>query len=106
MVQSVQVLAHDQSLSPLLDDLFSGKWSKKEANHHGVEENPVSSGCEESSSSFVGEIVVSNENNIGGCSECSCQGGSEEALLRVVHSVHNSFVFLPVVVFHTYLLIN
>ena len=102
MVEGVEILAHDKSLSPLLQDLSVGQWLQKECDDDDVEDGVVSPGLKNTSSSDVGEVVVSDEDQVSGCVSDGCDGGGGEDSLGVVHAVHDGLVLLPLVIIHIY----
>lgn len=101
MEESVQVLAHDHSLSPLDGHLLLGQWSEEHEDDDGVDDSPVSDGHWNSCSGSRGEVVVSDEGRVGNDRESCGDGGASETSLRVIHPVNNSLVLLPLVVIHT-----
>jgi hypothetical protein len=100
VVESVEVLAHDQSLSPLLSNLLLGERFQKDWDDNGVAESPVLPGWEDSRSSNIGEVTLLDVEHVESCEEGSEEGRSSEHSLRVVHSIDDGLVLLPLVIIH------
>jgi len=100
VVESVQVLAHDQSLSPLLSNLLLGERSQKDWDDNGVAESPVLPGWEDSRSSNIGEVTLLDVEHVETGEEGSEEGRGSEHSLRVVHSIDDGLVLLPLVIIH------
>ena len=100
VVESVEVLAHDQSLSPLLSNLLLGERSQKDWDDNGVAESPVLPGWEDSRSSNIGEVTLLDVEHVECGEEGREDGGGSEHSLGVVHSIDHSLVFFPLVVIH------
>ena len=60
MEESIEVLAHDASLSPLDAHFFSGKWSKQECCNGEVEGRPAHDGRNQPRASMFREVILSN----------------------------------------------
>ena len=67
MVESEEVLAHDESLLPLLVDLSCGQWLQKKGDDDGVEQEVVLPGWEDSRSGNIGEVALLDVEHV----ECS-----------------------------------
>tara|TARA_B110001450_G_scaffold123226_1_gene116095 strand:+ start:326 stop:640 length:315 start_codon:yes stop_codon:yes gene_type:complete len=100
MVESVEPLTHDQSLSPLDGHLLFGQWSQENGWHDEASEGPVLDSWDESGSHDIREEASLNEHHIESSEANSSNGGGLDNLLGVVHSVNYCFVFLPSVFFH------
>ena len=100
MVESVEPLAHDQSLSPLDGHLLFGQWSQENGWHDEVGEGPVLDDWHESSSADISEEASLDEHHIESNKGYGSEGGGLDDLFGVVHSVNYCFVFLPSVFFH------
>lgn len=100
MVEGVEVLAHDQSLSPLDGDLLLGEWSQKDWDDDCIDDGPVLPGWEDSRSSNIGEVTLLDVEHVESGEEGSEEGGGSENSLRVVHSIDDGLVLLPLVIIH------
>lgn len=100
VVEGVEVLAHDQSLSPLLGDLLLGQWSQENWDRDEVDNSPPLEGWQDSRSSNVGEVTLLDVEHVEAGEESSKKGSREENSLRVIHSIDDSLVFHPLVVIH------
>ena len=103
MVEGVKILAHDESLSPLLSNLFLGKWSEENTDDDSVDDEPPLEGWEQFSSAGVSKVSFSNVEKICSSVETSKERCSEKTSLRVIHSINNGLVFLPLVIIHLFL---
>tara|TARA_B110000305_G_C19108593_1_gene478682 strand:- start:175 stop:384 length:210 start_codon:yes stop_codon:yes gene_type:complete len=67
VIEGVKVLAHDQSLSPLLSHLLLGERSQEDWDDKRVAESPVLPGWEDSRSGNIGEVALLDVEHV----ECS-----------------------------------
>ena len=99
VVQGVEVLAHESSLSPGRLDLIAGEWCQEQVSNGRVDDTvpfedwPCSASWSERilPHSHGGEEIEDREH-----------GGSQECLLSIVKSFGDSFILLPLVGVHTH----
>lgn len=100
MVKGVEVLAHDQSLSPLLSDLLLGEGSQEDWDDDGVAESPVLPGWEDSRPGNIGEVTLLDVQHVESGEEGGEESSGGENSLRVVHPIDDGLVLLPLVIIH------
>jgi hypothetical protein len=100
VVEGVEVLAHDHSLSPLLLDLALLERFEEHGDDHDVSDGIELHGGKDSSSCNISEVVVSDEDHVCSGEHTAKQGGSGEYSLGVVHSLDDCLVLLPLVGVH------
>lgn len=100
MVERVEPLAHDLSLSPLNGDLVLGEGSQQHEQAHCVADAPVLPDSGDASTHLIWEVVLLDVQQVG----CSGSGGEEgwaqQDSLWIVKSVNYGFVLLPLVCLH------
>ena len=106
MENTVEVFSHDPSLVQLDGNLVSGEWSEEDWDGNEVKEGEVFPGWNNSRSSTFSEIIFLDIEQVACGEHGSTHKAEFEDVLRVVHSLNNGIVLLPVVILHFYLINN
>lgn len=100
MIERVEPLAHDLSLSPLDCDLVLGEGSEENEQADGVDSGPVGPDLGDAGSHQVGEVVLIDVQHAYGGGARSEESSAAQDSFRVVESIYNSLVLLPLVCLH------
>lgn len=100
VIERVEPLAHELSLSPLNCDLVLGEGSEENEQADGVDAGPVGPDLGDAGSHQVGEVVLIDVQHAYGGGAQGEQSSAAKDSLRVVESIHNSLVLLPLVCLH------
>ena len=101
MEHRVEPLAHNDTLLHLHLDLVSAKGLQHNESNGSVEGGGVEPAGEESLTHNRGEVALLDVEHVGGGEEGAGTVAELNGALRVVQSVDNCSVFLPIVVIHS-----
>ena len=100
MVDRVKPLAHAETFLDLLLDLILTKGLQEQEADCSVEGSCVQPNGKKSLAHDWSEVALLDVKHVGGGEECAGTVGGLNHALRVVESVDNSLVDLPIVVIH------
>lgn len=102
MEERVEPLAHEHAFAQLHLDLILVEWLEQHEANHAIESSRVQPAWKKSLAHDGSKIALLDVEHVGQSEDSACKVSGLNDTLRVIKSVNNGSVLLPVVVIHLF----